>query len=72
MAFQMGFPKKLNVPQRKIQNKYFGDINLNPKKGRMEIDNISVSSKADVGNIGNMRRVGGIKGSSADIGCCGK
>ena len=69
MAFQLGFPKKLNVPQRKIQNKSMGDFNISSKKGKMDIDNISYSSKADVGCIGKVKRVAGIKGTSADI-CC--
>ena len=66
---QVGFPKKLNVPVRKIQNKSMGDFNMHPKKGKMDIDNISSSSKADVGCIGKVKRVSGIKGTSADI-CC--
>lgn len=66
MAFQMGFPKKLNVPQRKIQNKSFGDINIKPRKGRMGIDEADYSNELGVGKM-ITKVVGGIRQKSPDI-----
>lgn len=68
MAFQLGFPKKLNVPQRKIQNKSMGDYQLSGRKGSMDVDNISFSNKRDVGVVGT-NKVPGINGCSPDIDC---
>jgi hypothetical protein len=65
---QVGFPKKLNVPQRKMQNKSMGDFEMSGRKGRIEVDNISLSNKPEVGVI-ITKRVPGIRGESADI-CC--
>ena len=68
MAFQLGFPKKLNVPQRKIQNKSMGDFIQSGRKGRYEIDNIGVSNKQDVGVIKG-KKMPGIHGEAMDV-CC--
>ena len=68
MAFQLGFTSKLKVPQRKIQNKSMGDINLSGSKGRMGIDNADYSNKKDIGSIKTLKATG-IKGESPDI-CC--
>lgn len=68
MAFQRGFPDKLNVPMNKIQNKDMGDFNINGRKGRYDIDNMAVSNKVDVGLI-PQTRMKEISGVSPDI-CC--
>lgn len=68
MAFQMGFPKKLNVPQRKIQNKSMGDFNQKARKGRMDIDNIGAVNKNEIDVI-RTNKMPEIKGESLDI-CC--
>lgn len=68
MAFQLGFPKKLNVPTRQIKNKSMGDFQLSGRKGKKDIDNISFSNKENVGFI-TTKKSTGIHGCSSDVDC---
>lgn len=68
MAFQLGFPKSLNVPQRKIQNKSMGDFNMKSRKGKMDIDNMGSVNKSEIDVI-RTKVASGIHGKSPDIHC---
>ena len=68
MAFQRGFPSKLNVPQRKIETKKVAGVDFSGYKGRAEVDNIARVNRSETDKI-QIKRMPGIKGEAAGNGC---
>lgn len=68
MVFQMGFPKKLNVPMRKMTMSKTPNIGVIAKINKADVDKIVRPGIKDVDRIVT-KKMSSIKGYSQDIQC---